>query len=113
MTKPLRSSKDQGEHSDHEHHKSCSCSATQEDLKCLTKAIVELTETIMITQATLDASLASLTGAVNAAAAALATNNTATSTPDTVVAAYQAGVDAQTVALAAATPSAATPPAVP
>ena len=59
---------------------------------------------IMIAQATLDASLASLTTAVQNAANALATASTATSTPDTVVAAYQAGVDAQTVALAAATP---------
>lgn len=66
---------------------------------------------IVIAQTTLDASLAGLTGAVNAAVAALATNNSATSTPDTVVAAYQAGVDAQTVALASATPPAAVLPA--
>lgn len=66
----------------------------------------------MIAQASLDASLASLTIAVNNAASALATANTQTSTPDAVVAAYQAGVDAQTVALAAATPPVATPPSV-
>ena len=64
---------------------------------------------IMIAQATLDASLTGLTGSVNAAVAALATNSSATSTPDTSVAAYQAGVDAQTVALAAATPPVVTP----
>lgn len=63
----------------------------------------------MIAQASLDASLASLTTAVQNAANALAASSSATSTPDTVVAAYQAGVDAQTVALAAATPPAATP----
>ena len=63
----------------------------------------------MIAQATLDASLANLTAAVNAAALALAAGSTTTSTPDTVVSAYQAGVDAQTVALAAATPVAPAP----
>ncbi len=63
----------------------------------------------MITQAALDASLASLTTAVNNAAAALAASSSATSTPDSVVSAFQSGVDAQTVALAAATPPAATP----
>lgn len=67
----------------------------------------------MIAQATLDASLASLTTAVQNAAAALAAGSPTTSTPDTVVAAYQAGVDAQTVALAAATPPAATPTPAP
>jgi len=59
---------------------------------------------IMISQASLDASLANLTSAVNAAILALAAGNTATSTPDTVVSAYQAGVDAQTVILASNTP---------
>jgi hypothetical protein len=59
---------------------------------------------IMIAQASLDASLTGLTAAVNSAVAALATASTATSTPDAAVAAYQAGVDAQTVALASATP---------
>jgi hypothetical protein len=65
---------------------------------------------IMIAQATLDASLAGLTTAVNNAVAAMAAGSPVTSTPDTAVAAYQAGVDAQTVALAAGTPPAATPP---
>ncbi len=117
MAKPLRSPKDEGnqpsKHVEDEQRKSCSCSEIHQDLECLTHAIHKLTNTIMIAQASLDASLASLTGAVNAAAAALATNSTATSTPDTVVAAYQAGVDAQTVALAAATPAVATPPPTP
>ncbi len=116
MAKPLRSPKDEGEqskHSDHDQRKSCSCEEIHQDLECLTHAISKLTNTIMIAQASLDASLASLTTAVNNAAAALATTNPATSTPDTVVAAYQAGVDAQTVALAAATPPAATPTPTP
>ena len=69
----------------------------------------QLKEHIVIAQATLDASLAGLTAAVNSAVAALATASTATSTPDAAVAAYQAGVDAQTVALATATP----PPVAP
>src|ERR1035437_11096858 len=86
-----------------------SCRELPEELRHLRKQIAELTETIMIAQATLDASLTGLTGAVNAAVAALSTNSTATSTPDTSVAAYQAGVDAQTVALAAATPPVVTP----
>ncbi len=106
---PLRSPKDDDKHSDHEHHKSCSCSVTHEDLECLTHAVNKLSHTIMITQASLDASLASLTAAVAAAAAALASSNTSTSTPDTVVAAFQSGVDAQTVALASATPPASVP----
>jgi hypothetical protein len=115
MAKPPRSPKDEGEqkHSEHEQRKSCCCSDLDQDLKHLTLAIHQLTKTVMIAQASLDASLASLTTAVNNAAAALASSSTATSTPDTVVAAYQAGVDAQTVALAAATPPAATPPPVP
>jgi hypothetical protein len=75
-----------------------------EEVRQLRKELKELKEYQMIAQASLDASLAGLTSAVNAAVAALATSNTATSTPDTVVAAYQAGVDAQTVALATATP---------
>jgi hypothetical protein len=65
---------------------------------------IEIERKFVIAQATLDASLLGLTNAVTAAVAALATANTGTSTPDTVVAAYQAGVDAQTVALASATP---------
>ena len=64
----------------------------------------EIERKFVIAQSTLDASLAGLTSAVNAAIAALATANTATSTPDTVVSAYQSSVDAQTVALASATP---------
>lgn len=64
----------------------------------------ELLELIMIAQATLDASLKGLTAAVDAAVAALAAGSTATSTPDTTVSAYQAGVDAQTVRIATATP---------
>ena len=75
-----------------------------EGMRHLGYKIEELTRTIMIAQASLDASLASLTTAVNTAVAALATISTSTSTPDAVVAAYQAGVDAQTVALAAGTP---------
>lgn len=77
------------------------------DFHEITELLLEFTERqkqIMIAQATLDASLAQLTAAVSAAAAALATSSTATSTPDAVVSAYQAGVDAQTVALATATP---------
>lgn len=62
---------------------------------------------IMIAQATLDASVAGLTSAVNNAAAALAAGSSTTSTPDTVVSAYQASVDAQSLALATATPAAA------
>lgn len=81
-----------------------SCREVCEELGHLRHEIKELKETIMIAQATLDASLANLTNAVNAAVLALAAGNTATSTPDTVVAAYQAGVDAQTVVLASNTP---------
>ena len=75
-----------------------------EELRHLKHEIHELKDSFMIAQQTLDASLLGLTNAVTAAVAALATANTGTSTPDTVVAAYQAGVDAQTVALATATP---------
>ena len=82
-----------------------------EELRHLRHEIHALKEYQMIAQATLDASLANLTNAVNAAVLALAAGNTTTSTPDTVVAAYQAGVDAQTVALASATPPVVTPPA--
>ena len=59
---------------------------------------------IMIAQATLDASLKGLTVAVDAAVAALAAGDVTTSTPDTVVSAYQAGIDAQTLRVATATP---------
>lgn len=81
-----------------------SCRELLGELRHLCKEIKELKESIMIAQATLDASLAGLTSAVNAAVAALATANTSTSTPDTVVSTYQAGVEAQTLALATATP---------
>ena len=74
------------------------------ELRHLRNEIHELKDSIMIAQATLDASLANLTTAVTAAAAALAVTNPVASTPDSVVSAYQAGVDAQTVALATATP---------
>lgn len=94
----LHSPKDSGD----ELFTSCSHPVTHQDVEKLIKAI-------MIAQATLDASLAALTTAVNNAAAAIAAGSPVTSTPDSVVAAYQAGVDAQTVALAAATPPAATP----
>ncbi len=81
---------------------------------CVTREDLEkLYKKIMIAQATLDASLASLTTAVSNAAAALAASSSSTSTPDSVVSAYQAGVDAQTVALASATPPAVTPPPAP
>jgi phage I-like protein len=76
-------------------------------LKELIKAVHEnnrLLKENMIAQATLDASLAALTSSVDNAVAALATIGTSTSTPDAAVAAYQAGVDAQTVRLATATP---------
>lgn len=66
--------------------------------------ILHLLKEIMIAQSTLDASIKNLTVAVDAAVAALATGSTATSTPDTVVSAFQAGVDAQTVRIATATP---------
>jgi len=69
--------------------------------------LIRVQNQIMIAQATLDSSAANLAAAVKAAVDALATNNTATSTPDTVVAAYQAEVDALTVSLAAGTPPAA------
>lgn len=72
--------------------------------KRLKHSIDELKDSIMIAQATLDASLANLTTAVTAAAAAMTVTNPVASTPDSVVSAYQAGVDAQTVALATATP---------
>src|ERR1017187_3738774 len=83
------------------------------ELRQLRHTIYELKESIMIAQATLDTSLANLTGAVNAAAAALATTTPTASTPDASVAAYQAGVDAQTLALATATPPGPVPPPVP
>jgi hypothetical protein len=63
-----------------------------EELRHLRHEIKELKESIVIAQATLDASLTGLTSAVNAAAAALATSNTATSTPDTVVNGFLSGV---------------------
>lgn len=70
------------------------------------KQVTEAQQDIMIAQATLDASVAGLTSAVNNAVAALAAGSTTTSTPDTVVADYQAKVDAQALALATATPAA-------
>ena len=75
-----------------------------DELRHLCHIIKELKDSIMIAQATLDASVANLTAAVSAAALALASGNPVASTPDTVVTAYQAAVDAQTVALASATP---------
>ena len=75
-----------------------------EELRHLRHSINELKDYFMIAQATLDASLANLTTAVTAAAAAMTVTNPVASTPDSVVSAYQAGVDAQTVALATATP---------
>jgi predicted regulator of Ras-like GTPase activity (Roadblock/LC7/MglB family) len=74
------------------------------ELRQLRHTIYELKESIMIAQTTFDTSLANLTGAVTAAAAALAATGPTTSTPDATVQAYIAGVDAQTVALASATP---------
>lgn len=76
------------------------CHEIREELRLLRH---ELRKT-MIAQAALDASLKNLTVAVDAAVAALAAGSTATSTPDTAVSAYQAGVDAQTVRIATATP---------
>lgn len=67
----------------------------------------------MIAQETLDASLANLTTAVTAAAAALAVTNPIASTPDATVQAYVAGVDAQTLALAHATPPPVVTPTTP
>jgi len=67
----------------------------------------------MIAQAALDASLASLTTAVQNAAFALAAINPVASTPDSMVSAYMSGVDAQTVALASATPPPISPTPVP
>lgn len=75
-----------------------------DELRHLCHIIKELKDSIMIASATLDASVANLTAAVNAAALALASANPVASTPDTVVTAYVAAVDAQTVALASATP---------
>ena len=75
-----------------------------EELRHLRHEIKELTKSIMIAQNVFDTSLTNLTGAVAAAASALATTIPTASTPDTVVQAYVAGVDAQTVALASATP---------
>lgn len=51
----------------------------------------------MVDQATLDASLAALTAKVDKVLAAL--QNQVPSTPDTVVTAFQQGVDAQTARL--------------
>lgn len=86
------------------------CQEISYELRQLRHAIYELKESVMIAQATLDTSLANLTGAVAAAAAALATTNPTASTPDSVVTAYVAGVDAQTLALASATPPGPVPP---
>ena len=76
------------------------------------REIAKTLKHIMIIQSTFDSSLAALTTAVTNAAAALAAGNTATSTPDATVQTYLAGVAAQTVALAGATPPAAVPPPV-
>ena len=78
---------------------------TRKDLERLERKL----DQYMIAQATFDTSLANLTAAVNAAALAIAAGSTATSTPDSVVSAFVAGVDAQTLVLATATPPA--PPA--
>jgi hypothetical protein len=59
---------------------------------------------IMIAQSVFDASLKGLTVAVDNAVAALAAGDTTTSTPDTVVSAYVAGVDSQALRAATATP---------
>src|ERR1017187_2054431 len=75
-----------------------------EELRHLRQEIKELKESIMIAQATFNASLTGLTTAVSNAAAALAAGQSGTSTPDTVVSAFLSGVAAQTVALATATP---------
>ena len=75
-----------------------------EELRHLRQEIKELKESIMIAQATFDASLTGLTTAVSNAAAALAAGQSGTSTPDTVVSAFLSGVAAQTVTLATATP---------
>jgi predicted regulator of Ras-like GTPase activity (Roadblock/LC7/MglB family) len=75
-----------------------------EELRHLRREQHQLKEQIMIAQTVLDTSLTNLTGAVAAAAAALASINPVASTPDTVVQAYIAGVDSQTLALSAATP---------
>ena len=80
-----------------------------EELRQLRHEIKSLKEMFMVAQSTFDTSLANLTGAVTAAAAALATTSPTASTPDATVQAYIAGVDAQTVALASATP----PPVAP
>jgi hypothetical protein len=78
----------------HKQHELC------EEVKLLRHEIRKL----MIAQAVLDASLKGLTVSVDAAVAALAAGDSTTSTPDTAVSAYQAGVDAQTLRLATATP---------
>lgn len=80
-----------------------------QQLDHLLREVIRELRKIMIAQATLDASLQALTTAVDAAVAALQAANGATSTPDTVVSAYQAGVDAQTVRIATATPPPPTP----
>ena len=81
---------------------------TLEELRHVRREIKELKEIIMVAQSTFDTSLQNLTNAVVAVASALATTTPTASTPDSVVTAYVAGVDAQTLALATATP----PPAV-
>jgi hypothetical protein len=75
------------------------------DEEHLLHQVLHLLKEIMIAQATLDASIQGLTTAVTNAAAALAASSSATSTPDTVVSAYQQAVDAQALALATATPA--------
>lgn len=82
---------------------------TLEELRHIRREIKELKDK-MIAQSSLDASLNGLTTAVTSAIAALATSNTTTSTPDSVVATYMAGVDAQTLGLASATPPVVVPP---
>ena len=84
---------------------------TLEELRHIRREIKELKDK-MIAQSAFDASLANATSTITAAIAALATSNTATSTPDTVVQAYMAGMDAQVVTLAAATPPVVAPPAL-
>lgn len=102
MVQRLRSPKDR----DDEPRRTPDCRRLLHELQTTSVLLKEL----MIAQETLDASLKGLTAAVDNAVAALAAGSTATSTPDTVVASYQAGVDAQTVRLATATPPPATAP---
>ena len=94
-------------------HNDESCQQLLGELRQLGYEIKTLKESIVIAQSTLDTSLKNLTGAVTAAAAALATTTPTASTPDASVAAYQAGGDAQTLALATATPPGPVPPPVP